>query len=105
MNSRYNPAVRVQTLIGLGVFVLAIFLAWQIGEVISSNDVRALIYLAAVLAGFFVIVTTLRNWRSGFYLFLIWMLSKICSGNTWATDWHFFSAKTSSWGSFISRSL
>jgi hypothetical protein len=72
--SRHNPAVRVQPLIGLGVFVLAIFLAWQIGEVISSNDVRALIYVAAGIAGFFVIVTTLRNWRSGFYLFLIWML-------------------------------
>ncbi len=68
------PAVRDQALIGLSVFILAIWLAWQIGGVISGNNMPALIYAVAGLAGFFVVVTILRNWRTGFYIFLIWML-------------------------------
>jgi len=68
------PGVRNQALIGLYIFFLAILLAWQIGGVITGNDVRALIFAAAGLVGFFVIVTILRNWRTGCYLFLVWML-------------------------------
>jgi hypothetical protein len=68
------PAARSQALIGLGVFSVAILLALQIGTVISGRDMRALIYAAAGLAGSFVVVTILRNWRTGFYLFLVWML-------------------------------
>jgi hypothetical protein len=68
------PAVKTQALIGLSVFALAMLLAWQIGSVINGKDERALIFAAVGLAGFFVIVTILRNWRTGFYLFLVWML-------------------------------
>jgi hypothetical protein len=59
---------------GLGVFALAILLAWQVGSAISGKDERALIFAAAGLVGFFVVVTIFRNWRTGFYLFLVWML-------------------------------
>src|SRR6202453_1665164 len=68
------PAVKTQALIGLSVFALAMLLAWQIGSVINGKDERALIFAGVGLAGFFVIVTILRNWRTGFYLFLVWML-------------------------------
>ena len=61
-------------MIGLSVFALALLLAWQIGSVINGEDERALIFAAVGLAGCFVVVTILRNWRTGFYLFLVWML-------------------------------
>ena len=59
--------MRSQALMGLGVFALAILLAWQVGSAISGKDERALIFAAAGLVGFFVVVTIFRNWRSGFY--------------------------------------
>lgn len=68
------PAVGSQTVIGLGVFAFAILLAWQVGSAISGKDERALIFAVTGLVGFFVVVTILRNWRTGFYLFLVWML-------------------------------
>ena len=74
MLSSRIPAVKTQALIGLSVFALAILLAWQIGNLIGGKDTQALIFTAAGLVGLFVIVTILRNWRTGFYLFLVWML-------------------------------
>ena len=74
MSSSRIPVVKTQALIGLSVFALAILLAWQIGSVIGGKDIRTLIFAGAGLAGFFVIVTILRNWRAGFYIFLVWML-------------------------------
>jgi hypothetical protein len=53
---------------------LAILIAWQVGSAIIGKDERTLIYTAAGLIGFFVVVTILRNWRTGFYLFFVWML-------------------------------
>jgi hypothetical protein len=72
--SSWIPAVRSQALIGFSVFALAILLAWQIGGVISGKDERALVFAIVGFAGFFVVATIFRNWRSGFYLFLVWML-------------------------------
>jgi hypothetical protein len=68
------PAVRNQALIGLSVFVLAIWIAWELGGEIAANNVRSLEFAGT---GFFAAITAvaiLRNWRAGFYLFLIWML-------------------------------
>jgi hypothetical protein len=58
----------------LSVFVLAIWLAWQLGGEIAANNMRAVAFAAAGIIGVIVAVAILRNWRTGVYLFLIWML-------------------------------
>ena len=68
------PAVKNQALIGLSVFVLAIWLAWQLGGEIAANNIRAVAFAGAGIIGVIVAVAILRNWRTGVYLFLIWML-------------------------------
>ena len=68
------PAMRNQTLITLSVFVFAICLAWQLAQQITANDMRTLTFVGGGFVGTVVAVTILRNWRSGFYLFLVWML-------------------------------
>jgi hypothetical protein len=73
MSSRI-PAMRNQTLITLSVFVFAIFLAWQLAQQITLNNIRTLTFAAAGFVGVSVAITILRNWRSGFYLFFVWML-------------------------------
>jgi hypothetical protein len=73
LNARI-PAVRNQALIGLSVFVLAIWLAWQLGGEIAANNMWTVAFAAAGIIGVIVAVAILRNWRTGVYLFLIWML-------------------------------
>jgi hypothetical protein len=68
------PTARSQTLIGFGFFILSMFLAWGIGLKIADDDFRFLAYVALVLAGGVVAITALRNWRTGFYMFLIWLM-------------------------------
>ena len=61
-------------LVGASLFVLALALAWVIGGKIVAGDVRTLIFGALALAGCAVVITILRNWRLGFYLFFVWMM-------------------------------
>ena len=58
----------------MSVFVLGILIAWQLSQEIIANNMRTLTFVAAGFVGVVVAVTILRNWRSGFYLFLVWML-------------------------------
>jgi hypothetical protein len=74
MNGNHNPALREQTLIGLSVLVVAVWIAYEIGGKIVANDLGTLEYVALGFAGLCVAVTTLRNWRTGFYMFLVWLL-------------------------------
>jgi hypothetical protein len=74
MNTSAVPAVRTQALVGVGVFILGIWVAWQLGSKIAAEDLRTLEYSALVIAGIVVVVTTLRDWRNGFYVFLGWLL-------------------------------
>jgi hypothetical protein len=68
------PGVKNQALIGFGVFVLAIWLAWQLGGEIAANNLRTLTFAGAGFIGLVAAVAILKNWRTGFYLFLVWML-------------------------------
>src|ERR1700688_3057224 len=68
------PIMRSQALVGFGFFILSMCLAWGIGLKIADDDIRSLAYVALVLAGGVVAVTALRNWRTGFYMFLIWLM-------------------------------
>jgi hypothetical protein len=68
------PAVRSQALIGLSIFVLGIWVAYQVGGKIAGDDMRSLEFVTLGLAAFWVAITILRKWRTGFYMFLIWLL-------------------------------
>jgi hypothetical protein len=74
MLSAHIPGARNQALIGMGVFVLAIWVAWQLGGEIAANDLRSLEFAGAGIFAAVAAVAILRNWRTGFYLFLVWML-------------------------------
>jgi hypothetical protein len=66
--------VKRQGLIGLALFGLAIWLAWEIGNRIIVGDLRTLELACLGFGGCIAGITVLRNWRFGFYLFFIWML-------------------------------
>ncbi len=66
--------MRNQPLIGISLFVIGLWLAWEIGGKIVNDDMRSITFIALGVAGCAVAVTTLRNWRTGFYLFFVWMM-------------------------------
>lgn len=68
------PALRNQAIIGVGLFILAFWGAWQSGGKIAEGDTTSLIYIALGFAACVIAVTILRNWRTGFYMFLVWLL-------------------------------
>jgi hypothetical protein len=74
MNARTVPAVKTQALIGVSIFVLALWLAYNLGSKIASDDLRTLEFAGLGIAAFTVAVTILRDWRRGFYMFLVWLL-------------------------------
>lgn len=68
------PSLRNQAWISAGVFLAAIWLAWKVGNIIAIGDMHDLALLVFALAGCAVAVMILRSWRSGFYLFLVWLM-------------------------------
>ncbi len=74
MSDTRIPAIKNQAWIGLGLFVLALWLAWQAGSKIVANDWRTMEIAVVGIAGCVVVPTILRNWRLGFYIFFVWML-------------------------------
>ena len=66
--------MRSQAVIGLSVFLIGIWLAWQIGGKVATNDWRPIEFAAFGVAGFWVAITILRRWRTGFYMFMVWLL-------------------------------
>ena len=66
--------MRNQALIGAGLFVFAIWAAWQAGNEVVSENTRVLEFVALGFAVCAIGVAILRSWRTGFYLFLVWML-------------------------------
>jgi hypothetical protein len=73
LNARI-PAMRNQALIGISLFLIGLWLAWEVGRKIVANDVRTLEFAVIGIAACAVAVTIQRNWRVGFYFFLVWMM-------------------------------
>jgi len=74
MTAHRIPAMRNQSLIGISLLVFGLWLAYEVGGRIAASDMKALALGTFTFAGCVVAVIILRNWRSGFYLFLIWLL-------------------------------
>lgn len=66
--------IRSQALVGGSLFIVGSLLAWQVGKKIVANDMRSVIYAAMGFAACVVAVVILRNWRTGFYFFLFWLM-------------------------------
>jgi len=73
LNARV-PAIKTQPLIGLGLFVVSMWLAWQIGQRIAAQDLSTVEYYFMGFAACVVAVAILRNWRLGLYFTLVWVL-------------------------------
>lgn len=74
MQSLRVHALRSQSLIGISLLVIGVWLAWQIGGKIANNDLRPLAFLALGIAAFTCAIAIVRNWRFGFYFFIVWLL-------------------------------
>ncbi len=74
MLSSRVPVMRNQALIGLSLFVLGLWLAWEVSGKIVADDTQFLLYSVLLFAACLVVATVLRNWRLGFYIFFFWML-------------------------------
>ena len=68
------PAIRNQTFVTLSVFVLGICVAWELAQQITTDNMQALIFVSAGFVAIVSAINILREWRSGVYLFLVWML-------------------------------
>ena len=68
MRSSRNP------LVGLGLYLLVIFAAYEAAGTILANDLNSLALAALVLAGGAVVIAVLNDWRRGLYLLVIWIL-------------------------------
>jgi hypothetical protein len=67
-------AFRNQSVIGVSLLVIGLWLAWLIGGKIANDDLKPLAFLALGVAAFSGAVAILRNWRFGFYFFIVWLL-------------------------------
>ena len=68
MRSSRNP------LVGLGLYLLVIFAAYEAAGTILANDLNSLALAVLLLAGVAVVIAILNDWRRGLYLLVIWIL-------------------------------
>jgi hypothetical protein len=68
--------IRNQAAIGLAIFAAAVYLAWKSGQEILAGNIRALEFAAIAVVGAAAAIKILKNWRTGFYAFLVWMLAE-----------------------------
>jgi hypothetical protein len=68
------PFLRNQAWISLAIVSLALWVAWTLGGWIVAGDARSVIYSALGIAVFAIAVAVVRDWRTGFYAFLVWLL-------------------------------
>jgi hypothetical protein len=74
--SARTSLIRNQAAIGLVVFVAAVYLAWKAGQEVLAGNVRGLEFAGLGVVACGAAIKILRNWRAGFYGFLVWMLAE-----------------------------
>ena len=73
LNARI-PAMRSQALIGAAVFIFCLVAAWEVGGTVAGGDLRTLEIVALGFVVCAAIIATMRDWRTGFYLFFVFMM-------------------------------
>lgn len=74
MNVNNTSLLKGQAAIGLSVLVLGLWVAYEIGGKIATNDFGPLEFGALGIIAFGVAISIIKNWRTGFYMFLVWLL-------------------------------
>jgi hypothetical protein len=67
-------SIKNQRVIGLCLAIFGLFLAREIGDLIVEGNLIQVAYLAVAGAVAAVGLRILRNWRSGIYMFEIWLV-------------------------------
>ena len=75
MNLRAT-SVNQQSVVGLGLLALSVLLAYVVGGWIGGENIQQVEYLFVAAAVTVASVAILRNWRTGFYIFLVWVVSE-----------------------------
>jgi hypothetical protein len=60
--------------IGLAGFAVILYGLWQLSNSIAAGSSKTALLLAAAFAAFFVAGRIANDWRSGVYIFLVWLL-------------------------------
>ena len=68
------PLQRNQAWISLAILSFGLWLAWSLGSWIVAGDTQSMMFAALGLAFCAIVIAVLRNWRMGFYAFLVWLL-------------------------------
>ena len=63
-----------QLMVSIGLGILGLGAAWILSGYVYNSDYNSLIYSALLVAVAAITVFMLRNWRAGFYVFLVWLL-------------------------------
>ena len=63
-----------QFVVSVGVGILGLAAAWILAGYVSDSDYSSLVYSVLLVAVAAITVSILKNWRAGFYVFLIWLL-------------------------------
>jgi hypothetical protein len=68
------PQRRRQSLISIAVWVIGLWVAWNVGHWVAEGEMEWLIFagLGFILSAIALMI--LRNWRAGFYFFVVWLL-------------------------------
>lgn len=74
MLSSRRRLISDQTLIGIGLLAAGVWIAWQLGSRIAAGDMQTIEFAALGFVGCGAVMAILRNWRTGFYFFLAWLL-------------------------------
>jgi hypothetical protein len=69
LNPRSNRAW-----ITLSLAVLGVWFAWEVGGLIASDNDATVAYIVVCIAMCAITVRIINDWRSGFYIFVIWLL-------------------------------
>lgn len=73
INARALPS-RNQGLVSVSLWALGLLSAWMVGGWIAAEDLTSVGFVAAGVVMCLICAAILQNWRSGFYVFLTWLL-------------------------------
>lgn len=68
------PRVPRQLLISIFLYLTAIAIAYEAAQWITNGDTEMLVYAGVGVVLLVIGFTILRNWRAGFYFFIIWLM-------------------------------
>lgn len=63
-----------QRLITWAIWLLGLWVAWTVGHWVADAQTRLLVFAALGFVLLIIALGILRNWRAGFYFFVVWLL-------------------------------